>query len=206
MIKILAWHFFREDCRLNFGDGRKVEAGITHKIEWPWTDKNGKRWGSPSVCNAGLHGSKRIVDALKYAPGPVVWRVELSGEMDIAGYQIASSEQTYLWGYDASGVLRSFSRRCDLDVIHLWDAPDVVVRYLKTGDESIIRDVALLTAEWPVAWALAKYATRDATLEKARTEAWTAEWAKQNNRLTQMVIKSQPEIHTPTRNPMPGSD
>ena len=34
-------------------------------------------------------------------------------------------------------MLRKFARLCALDVIDCWDAPDVVIEYLKTGDEFI---------------------------------------------------------------------
>lgn len=46
-----------------------------------------------------------------------------------------------IWQYDATPVLRQFAREVALDVAHLWNAPPVVLRYLKTGDESI-RDTA----------------------------------------------------------------
>ena len=38
-------------------------------------------------------------------------------------------------------MLRAFARQCALDVIHLWNAPQVVRDYLTTGDESL-RDAA----------------------------------------------------------------
>ena len=109
---------------------------------------------------------KVLLDALNYATGPIVWRVEMGGEIVDRGDKVCASERTYLkGGVDASDTLRKFARLCALDVIDLWTAPDVVVRYLKTGDESI----------------------RDA----ARDAAWDAAWApardKQNRRLTRML-------------------
>ena len=35
-----------------------------------------------------------------------------------------------------SEQLRLFARRCALRVIHLWDAPEVVVNYLNTGNRN----------------------------------------------------------------------
>lgn len=59
--------------------------------------------------------------------------------------------------------------RAALDVVHLWDAPDVVVKYLRTGDEQI----------------------RDAAWDAARNAAWDAARAaardKQNRRLVAML-------------------
>ena len=62
-----AWHFLREDKRLGYGDGRLVRRNHTFKCD---PDKL-------QPCHYGLHGSVKIMDALTYAPGPVVCRVEL---------------------------------------------------------------------------------------------------------------------------------
>ena len=60
--------------------------------------------------------------------------------------------------------VRLFARECASDVLHLWDAPQVVKDYLATGDESI------RTAAWTAAWTAAGAAAGDA----ARAAAWTA--------------------------------
>jgi len=134
-----AWFFSNTDSRLRYDDGRKIKAGVMHTFD-----------GEPIMCEQGLHASVNILDALSYAPGPVVWRVNLSGEIVKGDDKCVATKREYLWGYDATDVLRKFARMCALDVIHLWDAPDVVVRYIKTGDESI------------------RAAARDATKEKQR--------------------------------------
>ena len=197
-----AWYFNSKDRKLRYGDNRIIKAGLTHKV----TRK-------PVLCNAGLHGSKRIIDALSYAPGPIVWRVELGGEMAIGDDKISATERHYLWGYDATDVLRRFARKCALDVIHLWDAPDVVIQYLKTGDENLraaARDAAWAVARdaaraaaWAVArdaaWDAARAAAWAAAWDAARAAAWAAAWAaatkKQNNRLTQLIINNRPEAY-----------
>ena len=168
-IKFRAWYFSEANKRLRYYDNRVIRPGITHKVKC-----------KPELCMSGLHGSKRILDALSYAPGPYVWRAELSGEMDVGYDKIAATERKYLWGYDATDVLLRFSRLCALDVIHLWDAPGIVVRYLKTGDESI------RAAAWDAAWAAAWAAARDAVLEK------------QNNRLLQMIVAGKREVIGPS--------
>ena len=130
MKKIKGWWFAPKDNKLANGDGREIKIGATHIVE-----------GEIIPCEHGLHLAPRILDALKYAPGPIIYRVEGSGTVIPHGKPIdkyACSERTYLaGGLDASEILRKFARLCALDVIHLWDAPDVVVRYLKTGDETI---------------------------------------------------------------------
>jgi hypothetical protein len=141
MKKIKAWYFSGIDKKLRYGDGRTIKVG-----------------------------SVKPLDALNYAPGPVVWRVELAGDMDIGYDKIAATECKYLWGYDATDVLRLFARKCALDVVHLWHAPEIVVRYLKTGDESI-RASAFASA-----------------FASARASARASAWEEQNKRLYRMIM------------------
>ena len=203
--KIKAWYFAPPDKKLRYGDNRKIVVGRTHKIKFPFTDADGLVWEKPSCCHAGLHASIKPRDALKYAESSLVYRVELSGVMDVASDKIAATERTYLWGYDAEPVLRKFARMCALDVIHLWDAPDVVVYYLKTGDESLnasaeaaVRDAAC-TATEAAAWATAEVAVRASAWTAARASAWTAArtaaWTaareKQNRRLYRMLMEGR---------------
>ena len=140
-----AWYFSQDNKKLRFDDNRTIKAGITHKVKC-----------KPVLCKSGLHGSKKIIDALEYAPGNVVWRVKLSGDIVHGDDKSVATERGYLWGYDASDVLRHFARLCALDVVQLWDAPDIVVKYLKTGNEDM--------------WA----AARDAAWAAARDAAWDA--------------------------------
>lgn len=121
-----AWYFSTTNKKLRYGDDRVIEVGETHKVT-----------GKLELCDNGLHANTNILDALLYAPGPVIWRVELAGDIIKGDNKLCASERTYLWGYDASETLQKFARLCALDVIHLWDAPEVVVQYLKTGDESL---------------------------------------------------------------------
>jgi hypothetical protein len=143
------WYFSLDSKRLNFGDGRIIKLGRTHKVK-----------GEIIPCNNGLHASPKIMDALSYASGHVVWRVELGGIIKSHGNPIdkyAASERTYVsGGINIEGLLREFARKCALDVLHLWDAPDVVKKYLETGDES------LRAAAWAAAWDAARDAAWDA--------------------------------------------
>ena len=138
----LAWHFTRLDCRLGYGDGRLVVAGetLTHD-------------GPVKLCSSGLHASVSLLDALGHASGPYLWRVKCSGEVIKGDDKLVCTERTAIAGFDASEMLRDFARRCALDVVNLWDAPDVVIRYLKTGDKSI--RAAARAAAWDAAWAAA---------------------------------------------------
>ena len=167
MKQVKGWWFGTTGKKLLHDDNRKIIIGKTHKIK-----------GEIIPCKHALHLSKRLIDALNYASGPVVYRVVGSGIIIPHGNPVdkyACSERTYIaGGIDVSDLLLLFARRCALDVIHLWDAPDVVIRYLKTGDESI-KAIA-----WSTSWAVGdvgddSWAARAATA--ARATAWTISWA-----------------------------
>ncbi|MFW6121176.1 MAG: hypothetical protein ACOC80_09805, partial [Petrotogales bacterium] len=64
--KIRCWHFIAEDRRLRWGTREVVEAGKTYTCEFPYEYK-GSVYPKPTLCNAGLHGSRKILDALNYA-------------------------------------------------------------------------------------------------------------------------------------------
>ena len=161
---MLAWHFVGETLR----DGRPV----------PKDDETLAHDGKIKLCSSGLHASKRIIDALQYAPGSTVCRVRLGGQIIEGGDKLVASERTILWRVvDAEHTLRKFARKCALDVTHLWDAPDVVVHFLKSGKEEL-RDAAR-DAAWAAAWAAARAAARDAA------------WDAQNRRLTAMISAAQ---------------
>ena len=161
MKTVEGWWFAPENKKLANGDGRKIKIGATHRVR-----------GEIIPCKHGLHLSKRLIDALRYAPGPVVYRVVGSGIIYPHGEPIdkyACSERTYLYGgVDVSETLRRFARMCALDVVHLWDAPDIVVTYLKTGDEKVRA----------AAGAAAGAAALDAAIKK------------QNRRLTTMITNA----------------
>jgi len=196
-----AWHFMRETRRLGYDDGRLARKGqwLVHK-------------GDLKMCHCGLHASKKITDALKYAPGPIICRVELAGEMIHEDDKTVAECRKVLWWINGKKLLRKFACMRALDVIHLWDAPDVVVKYLKTQDESL-RDaagVAVRDAAWDVAGDAARVAVRAAAWDAARIAAWDvvrdAAWdaarnaaraaaldtagEKQERRLTRMVWKA----------------
>jgi hypothetical protein len=187
---VLAWHWTNGPI---LRDGRPVSAGdvVTHD-------------GPVEICTTGLHASERIIDALQYAPGSYIWRVECRDIVRRQDDKLVCRHRTHVWGYEADPVLRALVRACALDVIHLWDAPPIVRQYLETGDESIrdaARDAAWAAAgaAGDAAWA-AGYAaefgagaTRDAAWA-ARDAAWDAARDKQNDRLTRMIEEARPSV------------
>lgn len=150
--RIEAWHF-TDGLRLR--DGNTLAAGYIYSVKGPLV-----------MCGWGLHQSVRALDALTYAPGSHISRVVAWGDIQEGDDKFVARHREVLWHADAEAILWEFARLCALDVIHLWDAPDVVVRYLKTGDESL----------------------RDA----AEAAAWDTARAKQNARLERMLMELKP--------------
>jgi len=203
--KTLAWHFLP-------GDGTKLEnTGKPVPPDGEWLEES----GPPVLCTWGLHASVDILDALKYASGSVICRVELGGEIVRGNDKLCATRRRILWRLDAAEVLRAFARKCALDVVRLWDAPEVVLRYLRTGDESI--RVEARSAAWSaaVAWSAASAETAAvvsaaewaSASASAASAAGSVEWAtvawsaasgavlsgaavrdKQNRRLTRMIL------------------
>ena len=170
------WHFVQVDehgtPRLGYDDEREVRVGETLRVE-----------GQPVLCEHGLHASKRLYDALGYARGDklALCRVALGGTVVDDDDKSVANERTViamLTPEQTEKLLQDWARWCALQVIHLWDAPDVVRQYLETGDESL-RDAAEAAAraaaraardaEW-AAGAAAEAAAGDA----ARAAAWAA--------------------------------
>ena len=145
---IPAWHFAGE--RLRNGDRVPV---------------NGKwlTWNGPlKMCESGLHASREPFDALQYAPGPILCKVECDGKIIEQNDKLVCQRRRILARVDATELLRYFARTQALSVVHLWDAPDIVLDYLMMDDENI--RAAARNAAWAAAWAA------------ARAAAWAAAW------------------------------
>jgi hypothetical protein len=157
-VETQAWHFT---------NGKTLRDGRPIPPEGEWLVHDG-----PLVpCESGLHASERLLDALAFAPGGTLHRVTLRGDVTPHGSpvdKLVARERRIDWTLDEATmerVLREFARWCARQVMHLWDAPDVVVRYLETGDESL--RAAARAAAWDAAWDAARAAARDTFNEMA---------------------------------------
>ncbi len=191
-----AWHFVGPTLR----DGRPI----------PNDGKLLRHDGELELCVSGLHASERLIDALRYAPGNTLCRVQLSGEILRDHDKLCAAERTIIWRIDADSILREFARWAALRMVYLWDAPEVVRRFLETGDEDL-RAAARASASaaasaaaraWRnAAWAAARAsawasasAAGDAATAGAWVAAWDADWAAQNEHLTEMVMKAYSNV------------
>ncbi|HZN91364.1 MAG TPA: hypothetical protein VFB81_01615, partial [Myxococcales bacterium] len=107
--RILAWHFLPADGRLAHRQGGKI---ITPGMVT--TERRPLR-----LCGVGLHASVDIMDALGYAPGPIVQRVECGGRILHGNDKLCCSWRRCIAVADASRALRLFAadeaeRACEL--------------------------------------------------------------------------------------------
>ena len=171
--EVLAWHWTADTLR----DGSAI----------PPVGETLRHSGKLVICQSGFHASERLIDALGYAPGPTLHRVRCGGEIIRQDDKLCASERTIVWSHRVSDeLLRSFARQQARSVLHLWDAPEIVKRYLETGDESIraaAMDAARAAAwaaardaAWDAAWDAARAAARDAARDAAWAAAWAAAW------------------------------
>ena len=168
---VLAWHFTSDALR----DGTPVPA-----IGVPLKHK-----GKLIICEAGLHASIDPIDALQYAPGPMLHRVACGGRIIHQDDKLVCSKRVIVASIDATDLLRSFARAEALTVAHLWDMPAAVREYLETGREDL--SAAASAAAWDAAW--------DAAWAPAWAAAWAPAWAARRIRFTVAVHAAFGRLH-----------
>jgi hypothetical protein len=162
---ILAWHFLTNDRLPKHGQRKRpLKVGDVMRVK-----------GTPILCERGLHASERILDALAYAPGPVVCRVEVSGTIVHGVDKLAGTRRKILGMGDIETLLHEWAcdvaeeacRRADVLDGRSLEAIEVKRRWLRgesTYDE--------LTAAEDAAWAVAGAAARDTAWAAAGAAAW----------------------------------
>jgi len=159
-----AIHFAANNLRLGYGDGRHIRTGKTLRVN---PDKL-------EPCVYGLHAAIRPIDALRYSAGNMICLVELGGKIIRYGSpmdnvsRLCASERTCLSCFNGETLLREFARKQALINIELikpfTDEYNLIVRFLKTGDEKIRA----------AAWAAARDAARAAAFDAASAAASAA--------------------------------
>ena len=166
------------------------------------------------LCEHGLHASIKALDALRYAPGTMVARVELSGRIIHGDDKIVSRRRKTLWMADATKTLQWFA---------VWCASRALLRERDAGRAPDKRSLAALrvTTEYlmgratrndvisarAAAYAAAAAATAspaaspadaaadaaaDAVADAVADAAYSAERAAQNEQLTKMLLELTP--------------
>ena len=173
---MLAWHLLSEDKRLGYGDGRLVEVGQTLECK-----------GKPVLCDNGMHGSVRLIDAVYYASGPIVCRVKIEGDVIESEDKLCGRRRTVLWMLDATRILHEFACRCAEDALALVEQPDARSveaiaakrKWLRgeiTDEELDSASAAARAAAW-AARAAARDAAWAAACAAAEAASWDASWA-----------------------------
>ena len=184
--KILAWHFLPEDGCLRWGAREKVKLGKVYSLPTSET---------PELCERGMHGSIRPLDALQYAPGPIVCRVRLWGDVVQDGDKLVARHREVIAMADATRTLHEFAIWCAERALALIPTPNprslnalrVKRAWLDgkaTDAELTVARAAARAVAWDAAWA-ARAAARaaawdavwDAARDAARAAAWDAAWA-----------------------------
>jgi hypothetical protein len=165
----LAWHFVGLSRRLR--DGTPLRKGRTYRLP-PGT--------VPVMCETGYHASIQPLDALRYAPGPIICRVQLGGTVLEDDDKLCASERTVLWWADATRTLHEFA---------LWCAERALRAERRAGrepDPRLWRALEVKRAwvhgqasdqELDAAWATASAASRTTASDTASAAAWAAVWA-----------------------------
>ena len=167
---VLAWHFLREGGLTR--DNHVAHVGETLHVDPPI-----------KLCDRGLHASRRLIDALEDAPGPVLCRVRCSGELIEGGDKLVCTDREILAMADVSLQLHEFAcdeaeralRSAGVDDERSWRAIKAKRAWLR--GEATDAD---LSAAWSAAWDAAdaaRAAAADATRAATRAATWAAAWA-----------------------------
>lgn len=168
--KILVWHF-TDGLRLR--DGQPLEVGKTYTHN-----------GEVKICESGYHASERLIDALKYAPGAQVSRVECWGSVKTEDDKLVARNRKVLWTLDATMILHEFACRVAEQTLAKIDNPDprslAAIEAKRKWMRGEISDKELYAAQdaaWYAALSAAQYAARDAAESAARPTALSAAWS-----------------------------
>ena len=101
--KVLAWHFTNG---MKLRDGQPLKVGKTYKYE-----------GKLEMCAKGYHASVDIRDALSYAQGFQVSRVECSGDMEKQSDKLVCRNRKVIWTIDAKAIILKWSIRVATDAV-----------------------------------------------------------------------------------------
>lgn len=95
MQKFNAWHFC-DGWQLR--DGTPLEIGRTYSVDPPIV-----------LCEHGLHASINLIDALQYAPGDVLCRVQMWGDVQKASDKLAATHRYVVNAIDAGDLLHEIA-------------------------------------------------------------------------------------------------
>ena len=169
---LLVWHFLRQNWETNSGS-IKTKVGDTYHVEPPI-----------KICSHGMHGSRKVLDALGHLAGPILTLCEVWGEFAEQSDKIVAEYRRPLWGKDISTELNEWAC-CNAEVALLvaeiedsrcWEAIEAKRAWLR-GEISDKELAAARAAARDAARDAARAADWDSARAAARDSAWAAAWA-----------------------------
>lgn len=170
-MSVLAWHFV----------GDKLRNGDPVPPDGEWLEYRGQL----SMCAAGLHASVHPFDALVYAPGSMLCRVECDGDIIHGDDKLVCSRRKIIARRNAAEGLRYFARMQVLSLAHFkkWDCSDAVLDWIMTGDDSLRRavwssvrsDRMKIALRWASSWASPQEIARATVWESILTRPQSAD-------------------------------
>ena len=168
---ILGWHFC-DGPKLR--DGTPIEIGKTYSVTGPLV-----------ICDNGLHGSRRAIDALAYGPGGYACRVISWGEIIEHDDKYCSRYRRVIGAADADLVLHEYACCCAevalllADIINpcCWEAIEAKRAWMRgeIDDKELAAAARAAAAAATGAWAAARAAAAAATgAWAAARAAWAA--------------------------------
>ena len=125
-------YWFSQGDEVRFDSTIRAKVGVTHDIR-----ECKVRWPKPvKLCAWGYHASMDIVDAVLYAPGERLWRVELDGPMEFGHNKLVAQRRKYVKTIEATPIWREFLRRiARAEIKDKKDAevPYMVRKFVSTG-------------------------------------------------------------------------
>lgn len=164
--RLLAWHFTGYSW---LRDGRPVPP-IGEWLE---------HTGPVNICRSGLHASERILDALEYARGPLIHRVELDGVVERQLGKVVARRRRILWTVRGERLLCTFA--AESAGFSCWCAGmsgDAFERAVEATAAFSAGDtgIGVLRGRWRVARDSAVPFTIDAS-GRVRANVWDAIWS-----------------------------
>ena len=149
---IIAWHFLPDNGLTANDEGKRPVVGKTMKVKPPVV-----------LCSHGYHASINIMDALGFAPGAMVQRVAMWGDVQRGGDKLVASNRTCLSLVDGTRTLHEFACWCAEGALtnerNAGREPDVAcwkaieVKRLWLDSKATDKDLA---AAWDAAWDAAR--------------------------------------------------
>jgi hypothetical protein len=188
---ILAWHFISSDRKLRYDSQElTVEPGYIYGVPD----------GPLIMCERGVHASRKPLDALGYAPGPVVCRVRCWGEIREDGDKLVCRNRQVLWLADAERALHEFAVWCVRSTPlkngkTVWDLlSDPRSRRAVKVKESWLAGKATdgdLSAAGSAALSAARSAAGSAAGSAALSAAWSAAWSAAGSAAGSAALSAQ---------------